>query len=63
MAKFITVTIPSGGGPGTQVLVNIEQIRYVRPGSHGTSVIYFDNEDSLAATGDPATIVNQAFGK
>lgn len=62
MAKFISVDIPSNNGD-VHALVNIDQIRYIRPGSKDKSTIHFADDHSIVVNGDPASIINQAFGK
>jgi hypothetical protein len=44
MATFVDLTEANNG---SHITVNLDQIRFVRPGSDGTSVIYFDNDQSL----------------
>lgn len=44
MATFAILTDASND---SHIAVNLDQIRFVRPGSDGTSIIYFDNDQSL----------------
>ena len=44
MATFVVLT---DSGNDSHIAVNLDQIRFVRPGSNGTSIIYFDNEQAL----------------
>jgi hypothetical protein len=37
---------------GTQIVVNVSLVRYVRPDQHGTSTIYFDDQMNLLVQGD-----------
>jgi hypothetical protein len=45
MATFVVLT---DGIDDTRIAVNLDQIRFVRPWSDGTSIVYFDNDQSLA---------------
>ena len=45
MATFVVLT---DGTDETRVAVNLDQIRFVRPWSNGTSIVYFDKDLSLA---------------
>ena len=44
MATFVVLTSATDD---SQIAVNLDQIRFVRPGSDETSIIYFDNDQSL----------------
>jgi hypothetical protein len=44
MATFVVLTDSAND---SQIAVNLDQIRFVRPSSDGTSIIYFDNDQSL----------------
>ena len=44
MATFVVLTEAAND---SQIAVNLDQIRFVRPWSDGTSIIYFDNDQSL----------------
>ncbi len=44
MATFVVLTDATNN---SQIAVNLELIRFVRPGSDGTSIISFDNDHSL----------------
>ena len=45
MATFVVLTDATNDSP---VVVNLDQIRFVRSGSDGTSIIHFDNDQSLS---------------
>jgi hypothetical protein len=44
MATFAILTDANND---THIAVNLDQIRFVRPSSDGTSIIHFDNDQSL----------------
>ena len=44
MATFVVLTEAAND---SQIAVNLDQIRFVRPWSDGTSIIYFDNDQAL----------------
>jgi hypothetical protein len=44
MATFAILT---GATNDTHIAVNLDQIRFVRPSSDGTSIIHFDDDQSL----------------
>lgn len=44
MATFVVLTDATND---SQITVNLDQIRFVRPSSDGTSIVYFDNDHSL----------------
>jgi hypothetical protein len=44
MATFVVLTDATND---SQITVNLDQIRFVRPSSDGTSIVWFDNDQSL----------------
>lgn len=44
MATFVVLTDATDD---SHIAVNLDQIRFVRPWSDGTSIIYFDKDQSL----------------
>jgi len=44
MATFVILTDATND---THIVVNLDQIRFVRPSSDGASIIHFDNDQSL----------------
>jgi hypothetical protein len=47
MATFVILTDVTND---SRIAVNLDQIRFVRPSSDGTSIIHFDNDQSLPVT-------------
>lgn len=44
MATFVVLTDATNN---SRIAVNLDQIRFVRPSPDGTSIIHFDNDQSL----------------
>jgi hypothetical protein len=44
MSTFVVLTDSTDD---RQIVVNLDQIRFVRPSSNGTSVVHFDKDHSL----------------
>lgn len=54
MAKFIPLRIP--GEQALTVYVNVDQIRFLRPGSAGRTTIHFDSDHTLLVIENPEQI-------
>ena len=54
MAKFVPLQI--AGEQTITVYVNVDQIRYLRPGSAGRTTIHFDSHDTLVVLENPEHI-------
>lgn len=50
MANFVEFIV--AGHDDIKISVNIENIRYVRPGSENSSLIYFDENHTISISGN-----------